>query len=96
MFLAQLDDIMEINKFIYLFISCNDQFQNQSYLFKRKCCLSVGCDKQITILSILPKISTFFVFIGSKMPRMPVTQIPHFFLIFYILYQEILFIGPLF
>ena len=69
---------MEIDKFTYLFISCNDQFQNQTDLFKRKCCLSVGSDKKINILSILPKISTIIVFKGSKMPGIPVTQIPFF------------------
>ena len=84
---------MEINKFTYLFISFNDLFQNQTYLFKRKCSLSVGSYNQINILSILFKISTNFVFKGSKMPRMPVKQVPDFLSIFYILYQEILLIG---
>ena len=44
----------------------------------------------------MPKLSKVFVYKVSKMPRMPVTQVPDFFLIFYKLYQEILFIGCLY
>ena len=65
---------MEIDKFTYLFTNLNDQFQNQTYLFKRKYRLSVDSDMQLNILSILPKMCTIFVFKGSKMPIMPVTQ----------------------